>query len=147
MPVAAHPKTLRWGICGCGKISSDFANAISMTSGSSLVAVAARNAERSVKFAQRHSHSTGVVPRAYSSYDDIMQDSDVDIIYVGTINTTHKEVSLAALAVGKHVLCEKPLGLSRQGDDQIDRLSLLTCCPDMPSRTIAPMMLMWLALT
>ncbi len=72
-----------------------------------LQAVAARNIEEAKKFADRFG-----IPTYYDSYDKLNQDPEINIIYVGSINTTHKEISVRALNAKKHVLCEKPMCLS-----------------------------------
>lgn len=60
----------------------------------------ARNLSDAQKFAERF----GFVSY-YNSYDELCNDKLVDIVYVGSINTTHKEIALKAIAAGKHILC------------------------------------------
>jgi predicted dehydrogenase len=69
-----------------------------------VAAVAARDWRRAVSFADKHD-----VPRVHDSYADLVADPDLDAVYVPLPNGLHAEWTLAALAAGKHVLCEKPL--------------------------------------
>jgi len=99
--------TLRWGFLGSGNITSDWAKCLKEVPGAELTAVAARSVEKAADFAKQHG-----VAKSYGSYTELVADPDVDIVYVGTITSLHKEHSLLAIAAGKHVLCEKPLAES-----------------------------------
>jgi dihydrodiol dehydrogenase / D-xylose 1-dehydrogenase (NADP) len=98
----AHP--LRWGILGTGNISSQWVHSLKACAGASVTAVAAREQAKAQQFADRHGIAT-----AYDSYANMVASADVDIIYIGTITSLHKEHTLLAIESGKHVLCEKPL--------------------------------------
>jgi len=102
---------LRWGICSAGRICDDFVNAMStLPAGTHKVqAVAARDLESAKEFARKHG-----IPTVYSDYTSLFADKDVDIIYVGTINSGHESAVLSALDAGKHVLCEKPMAVNAQ---------------------------------
>ena len=76
-------------------------------SSSQVVAVAGRSLERAKEFAARFS-----VAKAYGSYEELAQDNDVDIVYVGTINSAHYDCCMKMFEYNKHVLCEKPLTLN-----------------------------------
>lgn len=95
---------LSWGILGAGGISSDWCKCLKEVPGASLAAVGARSLEKAEAFAQEHE-----VTKAYDSYADMVSDSTVEIVYIGTITPLHKEHTLLAISAGKHVLCEKPL--------------------------------------
>lgn len=96
----------RWGILGLGEIAERFATEIPLTRSGRLTAVASRNADRAAAFAARHG---GTDTRAYSSYDDLLADPDVDAVYIATIHTEHAVWCARAAVAGKHILCEKPL--------------------------------------
>ncbi|HEY5857042.1 MAG TPA: Gfo/Idh/MocA family oxidoreductase [Aldersonia sp.] len=98
---------LRWGVMGPGWIAHRFVEALQAHTKQRVVAVGSRNPERAASFAERWS-----IDNAYGSYDDLLADQNVDIVYVATPHTEHLPCALAALAAGKHVLVEKPLGLS-----------------------------------
>jgi len=95
---------LRWGIIGAGNISRQWVPALAACEGATLAAVAARSEDRAKAFAAEV--GIGV---AYGSYAEMVASPDVDVVYVGTNDSLHKEHSLLAIAAGKHVLCEKAL--------------------------------------
>lgn len=98
---------LRWGIIGAGDISSDWCKSLLDVPGATITAVAARDKAKAEDFAVRHN-----VKKACSTYGELMNDPEVDIVYIGTITPLHKEHTLLAIQAGKHVLCEKPIAES-----------------------------------
>jgi predicted dehydrogenase len=72
-----------------------------------LYAVASRNIDNAKKYAQEFN-----VKKAYGSYEELVKDPNVDIVYVATPHNTHYENTMLCLDNGKHVLCEKPLGVN-----------------------------------
>lgn len=96
----------RWAILGAGAISGDFARALPESEFGRLHAVGARDQSRAEEFAA--AHGAPVV----GTYDEILGRDDIDAVYIGTVHTTHTELVRQALAAGKAVLCEKPLGVS-----------------------------------
>lgn len=95
---------IRWGIIGTGKIAGLFAEGLSLLADAELVAVGSRNAFTADRFGVRH----GVAHR-HSSYEALVGDPDVDVVYIATPHPFHKEHTLLSLSAGKPVLCEKPL--------------------------------------
>ena len=99
---------LNWGLLGTGRIASmEMGPAIVAARRSRLAAVASRESSRARELADRLGAG-----RAYGSYEELLADPRVDAVYIALPNSLHREWTLAALAAGKHVLCEKPLGLS-----------------------------------
>uniref|UniRef100_A0A4X2KZT4 Trans-1,2-dihydrobenzene-1,2-diol dehydrogenase n=1 Tax=Vombatus ursinus TaxID=29139 RepID=A0A4X2KZT4_VOMUR len=100
---------LRWGILSAGLISHDFATALRSLPRSEhqIAAVAARDLGRAQDFARRHE-----IPKSYGSYEELMKDPDVDVVYVSPQHPQHLGAVLQCLAAGKPVLCEKPLGVT-----------------------------------
>jgi predicted dehydrogenase len=97
-----------WGILGCGSIATHaIAPAITWSQNGRLVAVASRDA----RVAELKRAQLGAV-RAYAPYDALLEDRDVDAVYIGLPNGMHEEWALRAAAAGKHVLCEKSLSLT-----------------------------------
>lgn len=107
-------RAVRWGILGCGKIANDFALALQISPFASIAAAGARGLERAQDFAKRFN-----IPRAYGSYAELVQDTEVDIIYVATVPEVHREHCELALAAGKHVLVEKPIAASIEDAEAI----------------------------
>ncbi len=95
---------LRWGILGSGNISRQWVLSLRACAGASVLAVGARELQKAQQFAENLD-----IPKSYGSYIDLVNDDEIDIIYVGTITRLHREHTLLALEAGKHVLCEKPL--------------------------------------
>lgn len=100
-------KDIRWGILGCGNIANKFAEALSGTKGSVSLAAAARDVNRAEDFAKKWGFE-----RAYGSYQELVNDPDVDIIYIATPHSYHFAHTKLCLEAGKHVLCEKPFTIN-----------------------------------
>jgi predicted dehydrogenase len=100
-------KKIRWGILSTARIAHQFAEDFAYVENGSLTAVASRSEETATKFAARHSIAT-----AYSSYEQLYDDPDIDAIYIATPHSLHLQNAADALRAGKAVLCEKPLTIS-----------------------------------
>lgn len=98
---------LRWGIMGPGGIAQQFTAALQKYTSQSIVAVGSRSQARADEFASRWSIAT-----AHGSYAALLADAEVDIVYIATPHTEHHACALAALAAGRHVLVEKPIGVN-----------------------------------
>lgn len=111
----AMAERVGWGILGTGKIAVLFAEDLRHVPGASLTAVGSRGAETAEAFGRRFH-----IPHRHASYDALVNDPDVDLVYVSTPHTLHAENSRLALEAGKHVLCEKPFSLNaRQAADLV----------------------------
>ncbi|MCL2794997.1 MAG: Gfo/Idh/MocA family oxidoreductase [Microbacteriaceae bacterium] len=99
--------SLRWGVIGPGWIAGEFVKAVRAHTRQQVVAVASRSAARSSIFAAAHGISTAV-----DSVERLVTLPEVDVVYVATPNSEHAATGLAAIAAGKHVLIEKPIGLN-----------------------------------
>ncbi|XP_048095276.1 trans-1,2-dihydrobenzene-1,2-diol dehydrogenase-like isoform X1 [Alosa alosa] len=99
----------RWGICSAGKISHDFTVALKTLPSKEhqVVAVAARDLMHAQAFATKHS-----IPRAYGSYEELAKDSEIDVVYVGTIHPHHLSAGRLFMNAHKNVLIEKPLAMN-----------------------------------
>ena len=97
----------RWGILGTGSIAALFAEDLGRLSGAELAAIGSRTKATADAFAR----SFGA-KRAHGSYRALVEDGDVDVVYVATPNSLHMEHCLLALEHGKPVLCEKPFALT-----------------------------------
>lgn len=94
--------TLRWGVLGAGGIASVFTEAVTQHTQSAVVAVGSRAQDRADQFAARHAIRT-----AHGSYEALVADPDVEVVYVASPHSEHLEHALLAIAAGKHVLVEK----------------------------------------
>ena len=106
---------LRWGILGPGRISVRIVRAVGASERGALVAVASRDQGRATAYAAAHA-----IPQAFGSYEALLADPGVDVVYVALPNHLHAEWTVRALEAGKHVLCEKPMALSL---DEMDRIA------------------------
>lgn len=108
-PLAATGKNLRWGVVAPGQIARRVTADIALLEDSELQAVSSRSQANAANFAEEfgfissYSDSNGV-----SGYQHLFNDPDVDVVYIATPHSQHREVAEAALTAGKHVLCEKP---------------------------------------
>jgi len=102
-------KRLRFGILSTGNIAKQFAGGVAKSKHSQVVAVGSRNQSSADGFAKDFD-----IAHAYDSYDQLIQDLEVEAIYNALPNTMHHEWTIKALEAGKHVLCEKPIAANVQ---------------------------------
>jgi len=95
-----------WGILATGKIAHSFVDDLRLVPSAELAACGSRSMATARAFAERHG-----VARAYGSYEELVHDPDVDVVYVATPHGRHVEDVTTCLDAGKSVLCEKPLTL------------------------------------
>jgi predicted dehydrogenase len=101
----AAQRPIRFGILGAARIAPDaLIKAAHNVPEVEVVAIAARDPKRAREFAAANG-----IPRVLATYDDLVNDPDLDVIYNPLPNSLHCEWTIAALRAGKHVLCEKPL--------------------------------------
>ena len=100
-------KNIRWGIIGLGKIANKFATDLASIETAELVAVASRNIQNANNFAEKHN-----AKKAYSSYEELAKDTNVDAVYIATPHSFHKEHAILCLRNKKAVLCEKPFAMN-----------------------------------
>src|SRR5258706_6853808 len=98
-------KKINWGIIGCGDVTEVKSGpAFNKVKNSSLVAVMRRDTEKARDYARRHN-----VPKWYANADNLINDPDVNAIYIATPPSSHEEYTIAALQAGKPVYVEKPM--------------------------------------
>ena len=100
-------KPLNWGILGTGSIAKTFATGVKDSDTGTLAAVGSRHQETADKFGGEFD-----IPNRHGSYEALLADPGVDAVYVSTPHPLHAEWAIKAVEAGKHVLCEKPLGLN-----------------------------------
>jgi predicted dehydrogenase len=100
-------RKIRWGILAAGGIARKFAEDLKRVPDAEAVAIGSRSRETAEAFAGEFG-----IPKAYGSYEELVRDPDVDIVYVASIHNAHKENVLLCLNAGKAVLNEKPFTVS-----------------------------------
>ena len=101
---------LRWGILGTGTIAAKFAKDLLASKTGRLVAVGSRSAESAQRFGRDFLPETPI--NRHSTYDALLADPTVDVVYISTPHPFHGQWSIRAALAGKHILCEKPLALN-----------------------------------
>ncbi|MBS1213580.1 MAG: trans,2-dihydrobenzene,2-diol dehydrogenase [Proteobacteria bacterium] len=102
---------LRWGILGAARVNERLLPAIAGAANSELVAIASRRPGAAAETVQRYAPQKQGV-RTYDDLDALLDDGDVEAVYLPMANHEHAEWTLRAIRRGKHVLCEKPMALS-----------------------------------
>ena len=95
---------VKWGIVSTADINRKVIPGAKASPKVELVAVASRTQERADGYAKEWG-----IPRAYGSYEALLEDPEIEAVYISLPNTLHCEWSIKAVEAGKHVLCEKPL--------------------------------------
>lgn len=98
---------VRWGIVSTGRITHQFVQDFRFVPNGEVVAVASRAQESADAFARQYG-----IPRAYEGYERLLEDGEVDAVYVATPHTMHFQNTADAIAADKHVLCEKPFTIN-----------------------------------
>ena len=109
---------LKWGVLGTGEVAFDVAYAINFVPNNKVIGVASRSSKNADWFAENLPDAKG-----YPDYDSLIQDSNVDVIYIATPNSTHTEMMQKCIAAGKHILCEKPFCLKSKEGIEIKKLA------------------------
>src|SRR5688572_30306226 len=100
-------KILNWGFLSTARINRALIKPLNASKRNRLLAVASRSISSAESYAREHN-----ISRAHGSYEDLLADPEIDIIYNSLPNHLHAEWTIKALRAGKHVLCEKPLALT-----------------------------------
>jgi len=98
---------VHWGVLSTARIATKVSAAIRAAKGAELLAVGSRSKPRAAAWAAEHHAS-----RIYGSYIEVLEDDDVDAVYIPLPPSMHKEWTIKAAERGKHVLCEKPLAMN-----------------------------------
>lgn len=110
-------KKLNWAILGPGLIATEFAQAL-LNVHREIYAVGSRTLEKAEAFAKKYQ-----VQKAYGSYDELLADSNVDVVYISTPHCNHYEYIMKSLHQNKHVLCEKAITVSSSELKEITELA------------------------
>jgi len=112
-------KKIKWGIIGCGDVTEVKSGpAFNKVKNSELIAVMRRDAVKAKDYASRHN-----VPKWYSDADDLINDPDINAIYVATPPSSHEEYTMAAFNANKPVYVEKPMSVNAASANRMTNAS------------------------
>jgi predicted dehydrogenase len=104
----------RWGLLSTARINERLIPCLGRSERNELIGVASRSRATADRYAREHG-----IYKAYGSYEEMLADPAIDVVYVSLPNGLHTKWSLRCAEAGKHVLCEKPLALSVAEVDQL----------------------------
>ena len=104
---------LKWGILGCGVIANEMAQAFEKM-GRKVYGVSSRTQTKTEVFAEKYG-----VENVYGSYEEMLEDENIDVIYIATPHSQHYENMKKAIGAGKHILCEKAITVN---DHQLEEI-------------------------
>ncbi len=107
-------RLLNWGILSTARINRALIPPLRKSNRNRLLAVASRDSERAGAYAQEWD-----IPRFYGSYEELLADPEIDVVYNSLPNSLHADWTIKAAEAGKHVLCEKPLAVSVEEVDAV----------------------------
>ena len=107
-------KTLNWGLLSTARINRALITPLRASKRNYLLAVASRTQKSADAYAREKK-----IPRAHGSYEALLADPEIDVVYISLPNHLHAEWTIKAVQAGKHVLCEKPLALSVDDVDAV----------------------------
>lgn len=119
-PLRGGP-ALRWGVLAPGGIADSWASTVHSNTDQRVVAVASRSLDRAQAFAAKHG-----IERAFGSYEELVDDPGVDVVYIASPHSEHLRLALLAISAGKHVLIEKPIGISAAEAREIKQAAAAT---------------------
>ncbi|MEM7033107.1 MAG: Gfo/Idh/MocA family oxidoreductase [Chloroflexota bacterium] len=106
---------IRWGLLSTARINDKVIGPIQQAQRSDLVAVASRDIDKAQAYAKDKN-----IPKAYGSYEALLADDEIDVVYISLPNALHCEWTVKAAEAGKHVLCEKPITVTLDELDQVE---------------------------
>ncbi len=109
---------VRWGILGAGSIANSLAKGVAALPDAEVFAIGSRDHAKAHAFAETHN-----IPASHGSYQKLVDDPHVDVVYVATPHPFHAEHALLALNAGKRVLCEKPFTINARELEEVVRVA------------------------
>ena len=111
---------IRWGIIGPGSIAHNFADALEQSYSGELLAIASRTSSRLEEFGDKYNINQEF---RFNDYDQLLDDENIDAVYISTPHVFHADLSIKAAGKGKHILCEKPAALNfKQTSEVIEKV-------------------------
>lgn len=121
----SNTKEIRWGFIGCGEATERKSGpAFNLIEGSRVVAVMSRNPEKAASYAERHG-----VPRWYTDPQRLVDDEEINAVYIATPPSTHATYAIMAMKAGKAVYIEKPMASNYEDCCRINRIAEATHMP------------------
>ena len=121
----AEIRQIKWGFIGCGEVTEKKSGpAFSLVPGSRVVAVMSRNKEKARSYAERHG-----IPKWYTDPQELVDDPDVNAIYIATPPSTHATFAIMAMKADKPVYVEKPLASNYEDCARVNRIAEKTGVP------------------
>eukprot|EP00913_Durusdinium_trenchii_P028413 g26641.t1 len=114
MTTAETGRPIRWGVMGTARIATKVAAAIRNAANAELSAIASRSIDKAVAWGNEHQAATH-----YRSYAELLDDPEIDAVYIPLPPSMHAEWTIAAVERGKHILCEKPTAMNSQEVEQM----------------------------
>lgn len=112
-------KKIKWGVLSTARIGiQKMIPALANSRNSELIAIASGQTEKVAEIAAQHA-----IPRVYHSYEALLNDPEIDAVYIPVPNHLHIPWTIKALQKGKHVLCEKPFGLSAKEIEELNHIA------------------------
>jgi predicted dehydrogenase len=108
------PSKIRFGVIGTGGIANDFCEALRASPRCEVVSALGSSADKSAAFARKLA-----LPRSATTLTELLEDPEVDVVYVATPHPLHEQQTLACIEMGKHVLCEKPLTVDAASTERV----------------------------
>ncbi|KAH7366645.1 hypothetical protein BKA66DRAFT_425270 [Pyrenochaeta sp. MPI-SDFR-AT-0127] len=123
-----NPGPLRWGIIATGAISSAFAKDLILSRADAnaqhiITAIGSSSLSKGLAFVSENIPHVSPAPEVYEGYQSVYTDPNVDIVYIGTLHSFHKQNCIDAIHAGKHVLCEKPFTLNARDAQEVFALA------------------------
>lgn len=111
-------KKYQYGILSTSSIVPRFIGALRESKTGEALALASRSAEKAAEKAEEWK-----IPRSYGSYEELLADPDIEVVYVAMVNSEHYRYARKTLEAGKHVICEKPLALKKEHAQHLFQLA------------------------
>lgn len=109
---------LNFAIMGAGRIAVTFTKAMKEVKGAQIIAVSSKDGVRAKTFAERFH-----ISNHYGSYEEMLQNDEIDVVYIATTHNFHYENLLLCLEYKKHIICEKPMVLTEKEAEEVFRLA------------------------
>ncbi|MGL5406051.1 MAG: Gfo/Idh/MocA family protein [Propionibacteriaceae bacterium] len=113
--------TVRWAMVGLGRMAAAIVPEFALADGAELVAVASRSADKAAKFAVEHG-----IEKSYGLLAEMLENPEIDAIYIASTNTAHAGEACASMMAGKHVLVEKSLAMTPEQVRTIQEVATAT---------------------